>query len=237
MRFRYKKYIPMLLISTMGIGSITLAIPINPPVKEAIKYSNAQDEDEATATITPTMTPVPTGWVTPTPTPAISPTPTPLPVYPLEEDGYPEITELMKAYYDAKHKCDVDKLKELASDPSYIPSKEKLQEEIYFDEDFRNIKCYVKKGYREGTYFVYVYYDIKLYNIDTLLPTLKQFYIVTVDGKLKIYTPDYDEEINDYFAARKQDADVKELFDEVNKKYKKALKKDADLEAFCNGTN
>lgn len=236
MKLQYKKYILLLMLYTMCIGSITLWFPASPPEKETIKHTNAQDDDDSTS-VALTTTPLPTVPVTVSPTPTIAPTPTPLPVYPLIENGFSDITKLMKTYYKAKLDCDVEQLKELASDPSYTRSKEELQEEVHFYEDFRNIKCYVKKGYQEGTYFIYVYYDIKVINIDTLLPALRQFYIVTVDGKLKIFTPDYDAETDEYFLARRQDEDVIELFDEVNRKYEEAIAKDEVLNAFCNGSN
>lgn len=236
MKLRYKKIVLSVLISTMGIGVITLSVNPNNHVKESMKYTNTQEkvtpEITAAATITPSVLPtIPALTVTPT----IAPSPVSLPVYNLESEGYPEINKLMKAYYSAKLKSDKDKLKTLVSDPNDIPSQNKLKNEVQFYEDYSNIKCYVKKSYQEGTYIVFTYYEIKIYNIKTLVPALTEYYVITDNkGNLKIVSGELDQQTYDYCKARKKDADVVKLSDQTDAKLKNALKKDKTLKTFYN---
>jgi hypothetical protein len=108
-----------------------------------------------------------------------------------------------------------------------------LKKDIQYIEKYQKIKCYVKKGYIEGTYIVYVYNEVKFYNIDTPAPAADQFYVVTdTDGNLKIFSGEFEKETEEYYYARKSDTDVKALIDETNAKAKKAKKKDKDLKIF-----
>ncbi len=239
MKFKYKKAILFSLISTMGIGVVTLSIaPNKNNAQESINITENQaakditpinilSTDKLTTDVTPTLP------VTLTPTPI--PTPTPLPVYELEEEGYPNIDELIKNYYEAKLDCNIEKLKKLLTDPSDVPSKKQMQKDIQFIEEYRNIKCYVKKGYEEGTYIVFAYNDVKIFNIKTPIPSADQFYILTEsNGDLKILSGDLEEETKKYYYDRREDKDVIKLIEDIEKKVEKAKKKDKDLKVFLN---
>lgn len=230
MKLHYKKIILLVLISTMGIGVLTLALSPNHHAKESMKYSNTQKDKSPSVTAEVTAIPTVQG---PTAAPTLSPTPAVLPVYDLKSKGYPEIAKLMKAYYKAKLDCSIDKLKALVSDPDNIPTKKKLKKEAQFFDEYRHLKCYVKKGYAEGTYIVFTYYDIKITNIKTLVPALTENYVITQDdGSMKIIYGKLDDRTNKYYKARKKDSDVKKLKKKVNTKFKKALKKDKTLKTF-----
>lgn len=169
-----------------------------------------------------------------TPSPTPSPTPTPLPVYPLEEDGFPaEITDLVKVYYKAKSNCDIDTMKSISSNPENVITKENLLKLVEGIEDYRNIKCYVKKSYKEGEYIVFVYYDIKFIGLKTLAPSLSKLYLVTdTEGNLKNFDGEISEELRAYIAARSQDEDVIALKDYTNQLAQEAKDKDKELKAF-----
>lgn len=230
MKFKYKKAILFIFISTLCIGIITLSIMPNKHVKESMNYKKDNTTSDIITGIAD-ITVTPTAQVTIKPT--ISPTPTPLPVYNLEEDAYPEITKLIKSYYKAKLNYDVKSLKKLLSDPSDVGTKKELKEKVQYFEKYSNIKCYVKKSYEEGSYIVYVYNEVKFINIKTPAPAVYQFYLITdTNGTLKIFSGAYDDTTSEYYYDRKNDSDVQELIDETNKKADKAKKKDKNLKSF-----
>lgn len=222
----------------MGIGVVTLSIAPNKnnSAQESLKsakYSNAvvSADSSNVSMVTQAVTPT----VMATPTTALTPTPAPLPVYDLEEEGHSDIHKLINNYYSAKLACDADKLKTLMSDPSNVSSQKQLKKDIQYVEEYKNIKCYVKKGFKEGTYIVYAYNEVKFINIKTPAPAADQFYIITdQDGSLKIFSGQFDKETAAYYKARIQDADVMDLIKNVNSQAEKAKKKDKDLRTFWN---
>jgi len=245
MKLKYKKVILLTIMSNMGIGLITISLSnvksdvqengSNSVVQPVIyvessvdKYDDSQDSLDNIVTKEMMIS-------LPTDTPTPSPTPTPLPVYNIEEDGYPIITELIINYYAAKNKCDVDSLQILASDPSEVYTQEKLKQLTEYIDDYRNIKTYVKKSYIDGTYIVYVYYEIKFINMKTLVPSLSKFYVITdSNGDVKIpFGTKMDEDAKAYYDARNADEDVDYLITMTNEKYDEAKASDIDLKKFC----
>jgi hypothetical protein len=245
MKFKYKQASLLILLTTMGIGILTLSVtPRNSkpdPAADAAITGPVTPEPENTATaaftagasvtITPTSDPVPTPTLIPVPT--VSPTPAPLTVYPLEKDGYPKIKALMKDYYDAKLHYDLDKLKTILSDPADVPTKKQLSAELMYIEEYQNIKCYVKKSYEKNCYIVYVYNDIKFMNIKTPAPAVDRFYVITDEqGNLKVFSGTLDSKTKEYYDDRLKDDDVAKLLSESNSKGEKARASDEMLKAF-----
>lgn len=236
MKLKYKKVFLLILLSTMGIGILTLSVaPKDKTVKDSSSEESENSNDEEQAAITSSSDQVPTQkpLITLIPTPTQAPTPTPLPVYALEDEGYPEIEKLIKDYYDAKLNCDVDEFKNILSNDADIPSLEQLQTDIMFVEKYQAIKSYVKKSYEKGAYIVYAYYEIKYLNIDTPAPAAKSFYIITdSESKLQVLSGKLDENRQEYYDARLQDEDVQKLIQETNAKGKEAEAKDELLKTF-----
>lgn len=242
MKLKYKKIIILTTMSTMGIGLLTLSLTHNRPnTKESVNTSArpkihakadkdiTTNTDDITSIANITITPT----VQPTPSPSPAPSPAPLPVYNIEKKGNKKITSLMQDYYAAKISCDIKKLKSLLSDPSKVETQHQLQNKTEYIEDYRKIKCYVKKGIEEGSYIVYVYQEVKITGINTAAPSLAKFYVVkNKKGKYKIYTDTMTPELKKYFDDRNKDTDVKKLIKSTNNKSKKAKKKDADLRKF-----
>lgn len=226
MRLKYKKIILLTTLSTMGIGLLTLSVSNDRTlakadpgtVKEAglLTSSDKNDKDKSSGTEQ-----------------SQTPSPTPLPVYKIEKNANPEIQKLFKTFYKAKNNYDIKTIKKLLSNPSEVESKEELQKKTQYIEDYSNIETYVKKGFKEGTYIVYVYHEIKFTGIKTPAPGLSKFYLITdSDNKLKIYSGDMDKTTQAYFDARNEDKDVKAVIDITNEKSQKAIKKDKDLKSF-----
>lgn len=242
MKLKYKKIILLTTMSTMGIGILTLSVSHdNTDAKESnssqVITEYALDQDTAVEDLTvldnasslnAILTP------TPLPTSAPSPTPTSLPVYKIVQEGtYPAIDKLINDYYTAKNNRDVDALKALFTDPAGVDTQEELQAKTEYIDKYLNIKTYTKKGFKENTYIVYAYSEIKFTSINTPAPGLAKFYVVVgEDNKPKIFSGDMDEETLKYYTDRNNDEDVVALIDMTNKKSDDAKKSDEDLYNF-----
>ena len=237
MNLRNKKVIYAAFIGTMVTGLAVLTInPIGNSANQKTPTEKVANVNTSDTSETGKEEMAEKSLVTPSPGPTQIPTPTPLPVYPLQEEGYPkEIDQLIKKYYDAKLAIDIDALKKLSSKPDAVISKENLEMLVEGIDEYLNIKCYVKDSYLPGTYIVYVYYDIKFIGIDTYAPSLAKMYLVTdEDGKIKNFDGEFDEELKAYLDARRDDEDVKKLKAKVEKLEEKAKEKDKTLNDYWN---
>lgn len=242
MKLKYKKMILLTTMSTMGIGILTLSVSNDKTNAKESMNSQVVSEGDAVADDTTVesngMASALSLMVSPEPkvTPTMAPTPTPLPVYPIEQEGtYPEVDKLLKDFHTAKIKRDVDAINSMLTDPSNGYTEEELNSKMEYIAEYRNLKTYVKKGYKEGTYIALVYQDIKFTGIDTPAPGLAIFYIITDDdGKLKIFTGKMDDETYAYYKDRYNDEDIKAIIEMTNKKSEEALAKDEYLNYFWN---
>ncbi|MBH1941533.1 hypothetical protein I5677_11570 [Mobilitalea sibirica] len=244
MKLRHKKIILLTIMGNMGIGIIALSLSQmktgteetldmkemnriekvdsnkDKMMQKNLSVPNEQDESTISVAIPSTSQVDPT----------LSPISNQYQVYGIEEDGYPEIEELVYNYFAAKINLDIDKLKSLSNDPMNIISLEQLEKDTMYEEDYRNIKCYIKKSYEEGVYIVYIYYETKITGITTLAPNLSKILVVTDHtGELKINDKPMDEKLKAYFDDRNNDADVQELIKMTNKEVEEAKAQDEEL--------
>lgn len=229
MKLKYKKIIMVSVVSTMGIGLLTLSITNgNPQAKESMKpgttietglMSDKDKENPEEITVSPTVT--------------VAATPTPLPVYNLQKDTNPEIKKLFVDFYKAKNNRDIEAIKKLLSDSTKVESKADLKKKTQYIESYDKISTYTKNSYQEGTYIVYVYHEIKFTGISTAAPGLSKFYVITDKNKnLKIFSSELEKDLQTYYDARNNDEDVKAIIDMTNTKSDAAVKKDKDLKNF-----
>ena len=148
---------------------------------------------------------------------------------PLEQDAYPEVNELVQKYYEDMSTGDVEGL---ASVEDQISEEE--QNRILRSKDlvegYQNISCYTKKGLEEGSYLVFVYYELKFAQIDTPAPGLSPLYVYTNDeGNLVVFNGEASDELNAYVEKAAQEDDVMALREEVKTKYEEAKAADENL--------
>lgn len=150
----------------------------------------------------------------------------------LEADAYPEVNELINQYFDAVSKGDMDALGQIV-DTLDEQEQTQIEQKREYIESYNNIVCYTKIGSEEGSYIVFVYYEIKFMNIDTLVPGLIPLYVCTNDdGNLYIFNGDLEQEVESYIATIADSDDVKDLLTSVDTKYQEAQANDPDLKAF-----
>lgn len=141
----------------------------------------------------------------------------------------PDILNLVTKYYTARADKDFATLKGMCEtfDDSIQAEIEQTDAAI---ESYSNIIAYSKNGPEEGSYIVYVYFDIKLTGIDTLAPTLRELYAVTdVEGNLMVGDK---ADVENYLLERQADGDVQALVTDVDQKLQKAMEQDEDLKNF-----
>lgn len=219
MKLKYRKAILLSLLSSLGMGILTLSISPDHASKDSVNVIAHDNDNKKTEDISPTT--------------SLIATTAPLPVYAFEKECDSDIKKLINHYYSAKIKCDVKTIQSLLTDPSQVDSKEAIKKNIMFIEEYRNIKCFMKKSFKENEYVVFVYNDIKFFNIKTPAPAIDEFYIVKDEtGKFKIFSGEFDNQMKEYYHNRIQDEDVANLINQTNEKAEKARKKDKNLKAF-----
>lgn len=145
----------------------------------------------------------------------------------IEEPAKSEIVTLMKSYFKALKKGDVDALGEIMVN---APSKQTVEREIEYIEGYKNVKCYTQPGHEENTYVTYVYYDVKFKNIETYAPSMIREYICTnEEGNLYINNGTVDGDVAAWLDTVHNSDAVNELLADVNAKLTEAASSDEKL--------
>ena len=151
----------------------------------------------------------------------------------LEKDSNGAVNQLVSSYFEAVQNCDVEALSKLVDSTENI-SEEQLRAEREFVEGYRNMSCYTLNGLIDGTYIVYVSYDMKFLNVETAAPCLIRLYVCTNDeGGMYIYNQDLgtDNEVAAYMDEVNEREDVKALMQEVDNRLTEAMAADEALNA------
>ena len=155
-----------------------------------------------------------------------------VPEEPLEEDAYPEIVALFKNYYQALADGDVDTVERIKS---VVDEKERIfiQKKSEYVESYPTVICYTKKGPVADSFIVMPYYEVKLKDFDTLVPSLNAFYVCrNENGDYYINDDEQDETILNYCKAISVQDDVVDLSNSVQVKYNDLKTEDEELSKF-----
>lgn len=141
----------------------------------------------------------------------------------LELNKNEDINKLVSDYFAAKKTVNVDAMSNLVSDSNQI-NKEKLVAMAEYVEDYKDINCYLIHSADLNAYRVYVKYNMKLKNINTLAPCLSAFYITsTSDGKYVIYLSALDEVQEEFITLADKNDSIVKLKEQVAEELKKAV--------------
>lgn len=130
-----------------------------------------------------------------------------------QNDG--KVLTAMTSYYSARTNGDTETLKKL--DPSLT---EQEQEELTngYVEKYEDIRTYSRQGLAAGEYVVYVCYNGKVKDIDTLVPSLTQYYLKSDEqGSLYIYDYEGDADTEAFLEETRKTAEVQDLIASVKK--------------------
>ena len=150
---------------------------------------------------------------------------------PLEENKYPAVNELVQSFYTALAEGDMDTVKALKD---YTNDKEIItyQKKSEYIECYNNLTCYTKDGIDPNTYYLYVCYDVKFKDIDTMAPGLNAWYVYINDaGSLQI-DGDMEESVTAALKLVTSQDDVVDLYNKVDVEYKEAIAEDEQLNTF-----
>lgn len=147
----------------------------------------------------------------------------------LQKNTHEDVNKLVKEYLTACKDGNMTAIEKVVSNGEEL-TKEQVQKPYEYVENIQNIDCYTLKGAEEGSYIVYVYYELKFVNIDTLAPGLLQLYVSTTsDNSLVILLSDLDKSVENARNKALERTDVKELIATANSKLTEAANKDAKL--------
>jgi len=217
MKLKYKKIILLVSLGTMVIGCVTLSVgntskkqtKPNVAVEEEVDILGKDFDSESYSTSGEEMV--------------------------LEKDKYPEVNKLVQDYYDAQLTVDTDKLAKLVTDSLNIDEAE-LRHQSEMIQGYKNIECYTIKGKAKGSYFVYVYNEVKLTGVDTLAPGLNGLYLVPDEsGKLRVFNGTMDSDTLDYKEKVDSCEGVEKLISATNTRYLEAMQSDHELYEFYQG--
>lgn len=150
-------------------------------------------------------------------------------VYPEVEGS--RIHTLITSYIDAAYiKADMDEVALYVDDVTNINVDTYKSRQKYI-ESYQNITCYKLDSAIENSYIVFVTYDAKLYNIDTLAPSAETFIVVYNLDELKYYVHNLTvaDELDGYIAEGSKISYISEISEEVKKRLDEAIESDAEL--------
>lgn len=143
-----------------------------------------------------------------------------------------ELDTLVQRYYTAKQQVDMDTIAGCVSNVGHIDEK-KLMTESEYVEDYRNISCKILDGATKGAYRIYVYYEVKIFNIDTLIPSLNALYIKQDDqGSFKIYLDTLKSGEQKYIDKLDNSKQVQDLVKSVQKQLETVISQDSEVRGF-----
>lgn len=149
-----------------------------------------------------------------------------------DQDIESEISLLMADYFDAKLRVDMKEMAECVSDVSHVDEKRLVTEAEYI-EAYKNLDCTIKPGAEEGAYRVYVYYEVKVYDIDTLIPSLTALYVtVKKDGTFEIYLGTLDSEAQKRMEELDNSKEIKSMVDTVQKRLEEIVSSNEQVREF-----
>lgn len=150
------------------------------------------------------------------------------------KDGVPEINKLAERYFAAKQAADIETVYRIFGRTDMEGAGELESEYRYtsrYTDGYENIVCYTKPGPAEGSYLVYISYDLKFKHAETLAPGLFRVYVITgEDGSLQMVdSSQQDEVVLQQFEEAEKTDELILLRTQVYAKLRQALETDSDL--------
>ena len=150
----------------------------------------------------------------------------------LKEVTNEKVINLMNDYILAVQNADMEALAKVVDNIDNI-SAEKLARESEYIEKYENIKLNYVKGIKDGELVIFMSYDNKIMNIDTLAPGAMMVYVLKDDDKYLVHTGiQNDEAVLKYLEELANNKNVIEFNDKINKAFEEACKNDKNLAEF-----
>lgn len=154
------------------------------------------------------------------------------PEFELEKNAYPEINNVVRAYYDAQAEGDVETVGTLNSYLDDI-AKIRVEEMSKYIESYPVVDVYTKPGLTENTYVAYVYSEVKFQDMEQQFPGMQTYYIgQDKNGDYFINDGTYDSAVWDYIKKVTLQDDVVDLNNRVTVAYNEILESDEELNEY-----
>ncbi len=154
----------------------------------------------------------------------------------LQYDAYPEINEVMVAYHKALAENDVEAIQNYLL---YVNENELVNIAVKSEyiESYEDIHCYTQEGFEEGSYYIYVSYQLKMTEFDTTIPGLiGLYYCPNEEGQYHIYRKaDMSETVLDNFYAAYMKQEVQDLYNTLDLQYHEVLDANPDIKTYMDG--
>lgn len=138
-----------------------------------------------------------------------------------------KVLTTMTSYFAARTNGDTDTLAKLD------PSSEETEQTNTYIESYSNVTTYSKEGPTTGSYVVYACYDGKVKDIDTLVPSLNQYFLKSnTDGSLYIADWEDDASAKAFVEETRASSEVQSLIDSVAQDLEEAEDSDPALKSF-----
>lgn len=151
---------------------------------------------------------------------------------PLEVDAYKDVNDVVLKYFHGLSTGDIDLVKDVVD---ILPDDEikTITTKKEYVESYNHLTCYTKKGLEEGSFVVFVSYEMKILNIETPAPGMMPLYVCKDDaGDYYIYNDDASEELQQYVLDLAAEDDIAAIINDIQVRYEEALASDSDLAEF-----
>ena len=157
---------------------------------------------------------------------------------PLQDDKYPEITDVVKNYLNAfLIEDDAKRAETIAQYVGNLYDINSVKQRTYVSE-YSDVECYTKKGPYDDTYVVYAYYQMGLKNIDTTVPAISRLYVVRDKKTGNVYIQnDSGDDIQKYMNKVTKDSDVQDLLKDVQEEFESVKASDPKVKAYYDAIN
>lgn len=150
----------------------------------------------------------------------------------LQENNEDAMKQLIESYLINTLTCDLQALEAIVTQIDNVRVEELLEKQKLI-ETYENVECYTVDGLEEGSFLVYVYYELKFTGIQTAAPGLTRLYVVTDEkGSLRVDNGLLRQEIETYIEENDGSAEVRKIIDTVNLKLEEAIGQDEQLRVF-----
>jgi hypothetical protein len=143
-----------------------------------------------------------------------------------------EINTLINEYYGDTEKVD-KKVLSATKGQEAEKAAESIAEKREGIEKYNDVKTIIKPGLKEGTYFAFTTYYMKLFHIKTEVPGMSVVYVITDSkGALAIEHDTSAPDLQDHINKLSQEKEIKTEIERVNTELASAVKEDATLKDF-----
>ena len=156
-------------------------------------------------------------------------------------DMQTQIDALIDDYRTAFASADIDALKTIYNTDEVMNS-DVITATAQIITGYENTACYIKDGMDDTSKVVFIYDDLKIDGIDTLLPNISYVYVRQKDdGSYYIYPGEYDpasadyvygSDIQKYISELIKNEDIRALYSDVNDRMAAVIEEDPQVKAF-----